>query len=285
MQDTITLADGTIVQVADFEFGFTLNSKAIVTSNEDADGPLTIEGYASDFGLDRQEEAFEPGAFDAGLKAYIEQNPVLLYHHKMDTALGTVKEARLDAKGLWVRAEVDTPEPNTAVADYYRKIKNGVIKGFSVGGKFYRRMTAAGPRIFKCDLREISVTPMPVNQRMLFAVAGKAFETMDTATTPDLSQFEDALTRIDEAFARLEGKASQHPDGPKVAALQYHLQRIHTLATDIKQDQATENGTKNIAEGVANDVAKHLKKVHSHATKIGPLPNHGVDSYYGSSNL
>lgn len=282
MQDTFTLNDGTTVQVADFEFGFTLDSKAVVTESED-NGPLVIEGYASDFGLDRQDEAFEPGAFDAGLKAYME-NPVLMYHHKMDTALGQVKEARLDQKGLWVRAEVDKPEPNTPVADYYRKIKNGTIKGFSVGGKFYRRMTAAGQRIFKCDLREISITPMPVNQRMLFAVAGKAFENMEPMAikapdSPDLDALAARLDKIGEAFDTFEGKASGHPDGPKIAALQYHLQHIHTLATDMKQD-AQSDEAKSLANDVAKHVKSHLTKLHETAKKIGPLPNTYIDRAY-----
>lgn len=278
MQDTFTLNDGTVVQAADFEFGFALEGKAVT---EDENGSLVIEGYASDFDFDRQDEAFETGAFNSALDAYMTNNPVLLYHHRYDTALGQVKEVRLDQKGMWVKAEVDAPEPNTPVADYYRKIKNGTIRGFSVGGKFYRRMTDAGSRIFKCDLREISVTPMPVNQRTLFAVAGKAFENMSEIGTDteevktDDAELEAMMARLDTlaaSFEQLEGKASEHPDGYKIAALLMHAQHVHTLATDTKQD-AQSDDVKSAASDMADDIKKHVSKLHHLAAKHGPLPN------------
>lgn len=276
MQETITLQDGTLVQVADFEFGFTFDKKALTTDEED--GTLTIEGYASDFDFDRQDEAFEGDAFNKSLNEYMTTNPVLLYHHKYDTSLGTVQEAKIDDKGLWVKALVDKPEPNTPVADYYRKIKSGVIRGFSVGGKFYRRMTDKGMRIFKCDLREISVTPMPVNPRTMFAVAGKAFEGMEDdnkIAEPNEAEFKaltDRLTAVAARFDELEGKASQHPDGPNIAALQYHLQAIHTLAENTKNGSEDEK-VQSTAADISSDVVKHLKKVHEVAKKVGPLPN------------
>lgn len=285
MQETITLNDGTLVHVADFEFGFTLDGKAESTKQDD--GSVLIEGYASDFGLDRQEEAFEPGAFEEGLKSYMDSNPILLYHHKFDTALGKVLEAKVDTHGLFVKALVDAPEPGTQTADYVRKIRNGVIKGFSVGGKFYRRATAAGQRIFKCDLREISCTPLPVNQRTLFAVAGKAFQEetkMEPTKTEDTKAIEEALARLEELFTQAEtvpteGKAP-HPDGPAIAALQYHLVKVHTLATNTKQD-AGDPGTEKIADDVAKSAEKHVADLHKHAAKIGAVATHD----YGASYL
>lgn len=285
MQETITLSDGTLVQVADFELGFMLDQKALVEADDD--GTVHIEGYASNFDFDRQDEAFEPGAFEQGIKAYME-NPVLLYHHKADTALGKIEEMKIDTNGLWVKGIVDAPEPGTMTADYVRKIKNGVIKGFSVGGKFYKRMTGAGARIFKCDLREISVTPLPVNPRTLFAVSTKAFNDMEELevktepadNTAELEALVARLDAVDSAFTVAEGvKASQHPDGPKIAALLYHAQQIHTLATNTKQD-AESDDVKSAANEMANHVKKHISKLHTLAAKHGPLP-----AYYGASNF
>lgn len=277
-QETITLQDGTAVQVADFELGFTLDSKAIT---ED-DGTLVIEGYASTFDVDRQDEAFEPGAFEKSLNDYLGTNPVILYHHRYDTAMGRVTDAKLDGKGLWVRGEVPKPPENSPVAGYYQQVKDKVLRGFSVGGKFYRRMTSNGPRIFKCDMREISITPMPVNAGGLFSLAGKAFDNMESMDSPvevDTTEIEARLAKLDETFLQLEGKASQHPDGPKIAALLYHLQAVHTLATDTKQDAQSDD-----VKGAANDLAKHIenhtKKFHQLAAKHGPLPNS-----YGSTYL
>lgn len=166
--------DGT--QAAKFSYDFVLGGKA-VEMQEDEHGDLWIEGYASDFGVDRQNEAFEPGAFERGLKAFLETNPIMLYHHKYDHALGAFTDAKVDENGLWVRGRVDKPATGSWAEDIFNKIKRGTIKSFSVGGIFKRRMTAQGPRIFDVDLGEISVTPFPVNPRTHFAVvAGKAFQ-------------------------------------------------------------------------------------------------------------
>ena len=286
------------VQVADFEFGFVLDGKAVVTEEN---GDFFIEGLASDFGLDRQDEAFEPGAFEEGLKSYMSTNPILLYHHKTDTALGKVVNAELTTSGLHVKAQIDSPEPGTIVADYVRKIKNGTLKAFSVGGKFYRRMTEDGPRIFKADLREISVTPLAVNPRTLFAVAGKAFETVvDPQEEAAMKKFAESLAAIDAVLTEAEeneGKAAKkekfgtdnaatnsaknqrfsrgHPDAAPVAGLLMHMVHVHTLAENTQQNAADPEVAK-VAGDAVKSMQKHTAALHHIAARIGPLPD-----YYG----
>lgn len=178
---------------AKFQIDFALDEKAIVEETEDG---IFIEGYASDFGLDRQDEAFESGAFEKGMEQFM-RNPVLLYHHKMDMALGHVKGFEHRPDGLWIKAWVDRPEPNTFLADVYKKIKSRTIRGFSVGGKFYRKMKG---KIHTADLVEISVTPTPVNPRAgIAAVAAKAF-----GEDPELEQAIVVLDQVDEAFSRVK---------------------------------------------------------------------------------
>jgi HK97 family phage prohead protease len=169
-----TQPDGT--QQAEFRYDFFLDQKAYEVT-EDENGDIWVEGYASDWGVDRQEEAFEPGAFERGLKSFLSVNPIMLYHHQYDKALGVFTDAKVDEHGLWVRGRVDRPAAGSWAEDIFNKIKRGTIKAFSVGGIFKRRMTKSGPRIYDVDLGEISVTPFPVNPRTTFAVvAGKAFE-------------------------------------------------------------------------------------------------------------
>jgi HK97 family phage prohead protease len=292
--------DGT--EVGTFDFGFNLDQKAVVTENDD--GSFFIEGLASDFNVDRQDEAFEPGAFEQGMKAYMASNPILLYHHKYDTALGQVVAARIDDAGLHVKARVDAPEPGTMIADYVRKIKKGTLRAFSVGGKFYRRMTENGPRIFKADVGEISVTPFPVNGNALFAVAGKAFESPTDAqlldSTPDeLAQLARDMEALEEELDAYEGKAVKkktstsgstpqsgvaaakrvpgqgHPDSGKVAALLAHVQKIHTLAENTAQN-AADPEVAAVADKAAKSLRKHSSNLHTIAARIGPLPD-----YYG----
>lgn len=211
MSKVRTLPDGT--QVADFRYDFVLDQKA-TDITEDENGDLWIEGYASDFGVDRQDEAFEPGAFDRGLKSFMERNPVLLYHHKFDQALGQIVSSSLDDVGLWVKARVDKPAAGSWAEDVFNKVKRGTIKGFSVGGLFKRRNTPDGPRIFDCDLAEISVTPFPINPRTTFAVtAGKAFENVEVPDLPkikgevraeDEDQVKWAIEMLSQVISRIE---------------------------------------------------------------------------------
>lgn len=184
---------------APFTFDFALDSQAVVELEGKA---LRIEGYAAGFDRDREGEAFMPGVFDRGLEKYFKRNPVLCYHHHTDQALGVVEQAKLDGKGLFVKARLDDPEPGTPLADVWNKVKSGTIKGFSVGGLFKRKMTSLGPRIHEADVAEISVTPVPMEPGSLFALAGKAF-----GTEPDLDAVNAALIEFSTALDTLEGKA------------------------------------------------------------------------------
>jgi len=176
--------------VAKFEAGL----KAVNVEEGD-DGTLYIEGLAADFETDRDAEAFEPGAFQRGLDAYM-ANPVLMHVHRPDEQLGQVTEATLGAKGLHVKGEIPRPPDGTWAAHAYNLIKRGMMRGFSVGGAFKRHMTPDGPRIFEVDLQEISVAPIPVNPRTLYGVAGKAF-----GEDPDAIEVDARLTSVSEHFA------------------------------------------------------------------------------------
>lgn len=188
-------------QSAPFTFDFALDGKAVAAV--EPDGRLRIEGYAAGFDTDREDEAFLPGVFERGLDKYFKDNPVLCYHHHTDQALGVVEDVKLDGKGLFVKAVLDDPEPNTPLADVYNKVKSGTIRGFSVGGIFKRKLIAGkGLRIHKADVAEISVTPVPMEPGSLFALAGKAFD-----ADADLDEELEAIQRFTAALAELEGKA------------------------------------------------------------------------------
>ena len=140
-------------------------------------GDLLIEGMAADFsGLDRQDENFIEGAFQRGIKSFIEGHASLNYHHKHDLGIGKVLDLReVPGKGLFLRARVDYQPESSPLRYIYNAIKKGTYSGLSVGGFFKRKLTADGWRIGDMDFTEISVTPVPVHPRTGFAVvAGKA---------------------------------------------------------------------------------------------------------------
>lgn len=191
-------------ETAPFTLDLGLDSKGIT----DDDGDIYFEGWASDFDIDRQDEAFEPGAFRKSVERFLGTNPVLLYHHDYGKALGQVEQLDLRDEGLWMRARIDRPTPGSWAEDVVNKIKKGTIKGLSVGGLFKRRRGADGKaRIFDADLAEISITPMPVNPRTLGAVAAKAFES-EPAEVPDgqlvIDWFEQRMADTTAAFDAVE---------------------------------------------------------------------------------
>jgi len=186
---------------APFQYDFALDGKAAV---EDLDDHLIVEGYAATFDFDRQDEAFEPGVFEEGMKSFMENNPIVIYHHKYDQAMGEVLELEHKAAGPWVKVRLDKPEPSSPLADVYTKVKKGVIKGFSVGGKFYRRIGQDGRRrIHRADIAELSVTPLPINGGSLFALAGKAFGEND-----ELDELQARLEAVADTFTKIEQSLS-----------------------------------------------------------------------------
>lgn len=120
-----------------------------------------------------------------------------------DKAVGQVKDLKLvDGQGMYVKAWLDKPADGTEDANIYNKVKSKTIRAFSVGGVFRRKMTPRGPRIHEVDLREISITPLPVNPRSLFELAGKAFGN-DAADEEAFA----ALAALSTALDNFEGKA------------------------------------------------------------------------------
>jgi HK97 family phage prohead protease len=162
-----------------FHCDFVLEGKAledeVLTVEENGD--LIIEGYAAIFeGDDRQGENFAPGAFERGMKAFLEGRAPLCYHHNKSKVLGKVLDLEQDDRGLKIRARVDGeiathPELKT----YYGQIKKGTIDGLSIGGFFKRGLVDGKRRIIDMDMTEISTTATPVHSKPSFSVlAGKA---------------------------------------------------------------------------------------------------------------
>jgi HK97 family phage prohead protease len=146
---------------ADFSLALPLDrTTAAVT--EDGDGDLYIAGWASDWKTDRDDERFEPGAFDAALDRFMTTNPIVLWNHEIAKPLGRVIEAKIEkARGLWVRVRLDRATPGSWAASVIEKVRRGTLRAFSVGGRFIRE----GRRIVRADLRELSIVAGPTNPR------------------------------------------------------------------------------------------------------------------------
>lgn len=195
-------------QSADFIFDLELDGQKAQVE-ELADGALLIQGVAANLTVDDEEEAFEPGVLEDGVKAL--KGASILYHHRSGHALGQVLDTELARDGdkmeLHVKGRIDKPQGGWA-DDVVHKIKTGSIHGLSVGGKFFKRLTENGWRIYKARLRELSVTPYSISPETNFSVvAGKAFaEVEENEEAPPASGDEltpedtKALAEIDAAL-------------------------------------------------------------------------------------
>lgn len=145
---------------------------------------LTIKGYASTWTEDRDGDTVARHAFDATLKSYLEDNPVLLLDHKRDQVLGQITKAATDDVGLAVEAFVPKPDADEEKwkITAYRDIKRGLRKALSIGGVFYRASEKSARNVIeKVDLFEISNIAVPSNPKSLFRViAEKGLSFMET---------------------------------------------------------------------------------------------------------
>ena len=143
---------------------------------------LEIEWYASTKDKDRGHDIVEPKAFENALATYM-TNPVVLLQHKHDKPIGTVTEASIDNKGLYIKANITENTDNVMSA-----IKNWVLRTFSIGyglkewdyeveetvdenGKYDYTTT-----IKNLELYEISVVSVPMNAYALMKSIEDCFE-------------------------------------------------------------------------------------------------------------
>lgn len=202
-----------------FQYDFVLEGKAVGDSEAqtvtvEENGDLIIEGYAAVFdGVDRQGENFAEGAFQRGIKAFLEGQAGLCYHHKHDKLLGKVLDLQEEeGKGLKMKARVDAAIKNhPELGVYYEQIRRGTLNALSVGGFFRRKLTELGQKIVDMDFTEISVTPVPVHPGTNFAVvAGKALASdIKVPDEPNVDEDteirEDDLRTINYLFEELDG--------------------------------------------------------------------------------
>lgn len=201
-----------------FVHDFVLEGKALEDGStaptviEEENGDLIIEGWAASFeGLDRQGENFVSGAFQRGIKSFLEGQSALCFHHQNDKGIGSVLDLQEKPEGLWMKARVDFQPESSPLRYIYNAVKKGSYKGLSVGGFFKRALVKGRQMIADMDFTEISVTPVAVHPKTKFAVvAGKALgsdqEPVETPTVPDTAELKTRLTELGEALDRLQNR-------------------------------------------------------------------------------
>lgn len=111
-------------------------------------------------------------------------NPIVLLQHKHDKPIGVVTDAKIDNKGLYIKANITENTDNVMSA-----IRNGVLRTFSIGfglkegdyeiNEFIDENGNADytATIKNLELYEISVVSVPMNAYALMKSIEDCFET------------------------------------------------------------------------------------------------------------
>lgn len=112
-----------------------------------------VYGYASTPDLDSDGEVIKLSAIKKALPEYL-KFPTIREMHQPRPA-GTTKQTSVDDKGLYIGAKIVADEA-------WKLVKEGVYKGFSIGGNVLNR---AGNIIKEIELVEISLVDVPANKK------------------------------------------------------------------------------------------------------------------------
>lgn len=118
-----------------------------------------VWGYASTEAEDDQGEIITRDALAQALDAYMQFANIREMHQM--SAVGVAEEAGVDDKGLYVGARIVDPRA-------WDKVRSGVYKGFSVGGKVKARDPGDRHVITALSLTEISLVDRPANPEAVF---------------------------------------------------------------------------------------------------------------------
>jgi hypothetical protein len=132
------------------------DAKLFVDFTRTDDEARMVYGYATTEALDSYGTIIDLGSVESCLPDYLKWRNVREMHQP--SAVGTADEVTLDANGLYVGVHVVDDQA-------WSKVKEGVYKGFSIGGK---KDYQIGNRIFIKRINEITLGDRPSNEDCTF---------------------------------------------------------------------------------------------------------------------
>jgi len=116
---------------------------------------LRFAGYAALFDrIDRGGDIVRRGAFAGSLG---ERDLPLLWQHRPDQRIGSIRHASEDRRGLRVIAALD-PDAHDALAG----LRSGSVTGLSFGYRVRRAQGRAPRELIELDLVEVSLVTLPM---------------------------------------------------------------------------------------------------------------------------
>jgi HK97 family phage prohead protease len=168
-----------------------------------------VYGYATTEALDAHGEVVKREAIEAALPHYMRFANIREMHQL--SAVGVAKEAEFDEKGLYLKAKVVDDEA-------WAKVREGVYKGFSIGGRVTRRDAADRTLITGVELNEISLVDRPANPEAMidaFKVwSDPALKIGARNSKADLERIQRMHDTAVELGATCDGAASGADDTP-----------------------------------------------------------------------
>lgn len=218
---------------------------------EQDDGTLKVWGYASSGAVDSDGETITPSAMKAALPDYMKWANVREMHQAK--AAGTAIEAEVQDDGrTWFGAHVIDSEA-------VKKVRAGVYKGFSIGGKITSRDKVNKTIIDGVTLSEVSLVDRPANPEAVFTMMKmdaekvgdevapvlvvadpieKAGSRFSSTTKVALKAAHDALKAADKALVDLGYESDSEPDGDEAgkAAIADDLKKVADSAATAAKD-------------------------------------------------
>jgi len=134
------------------------DKKVYITFEKMDEDQKMVFGYASTESIDSQGEIVERNAIQRALDDFMRFANMREMHQP--SAVGKVKEAIVDDKGLFIGAKI-------VDSSAWEKVKEGVYNGFSIGGRIVEKV---GNEIKELILEEISLVDRPANPDAVFSL-------------------------------------------------------------------------------------------------------------------
>jgi HK97 family phage prohead protease len=168
-----------------------------------------VYGYATTEALDAHGEVVKREAIEAALPRYMRFANIREMHQL--SAVGVAKEADFDDKGLYVKAKVVDDEA-------WEKVKEGVYKGFSIGGRVTERDPNDRKLITGVELHEISLVDRPANPEAMidaYKVWGEAAAKIGARNSQaDLERIQSVHDTAVELGASCDGADDEQDEEP-----------------------------------------------------------------------
>jgi len=155
-----------------------------------------VYGYATTEALDSQGERVSKEAVEGALADYMKFANIREMHQP--SAVGVAKEANLDEKGLFLCAKVVDDQA-------WKKVEEGVYKGFSLGGK---KVVKVGDTVTRMCLTEISLVDRPANPEALITLF-KLDESVPSAWEREKAALLSEIERLKKIAARQDVKPEE----------------------------------------------------------------------------